>query len=81
MKSVENDLSEGVDNDRPGRTTRAIASHDLWCLADHGITGRMRHGDCQGAFHLVLVKFVRRVETMSFEHRPYGEKKHLWVKV
>jgi len=69
MKTVVNDLSGRIDNDRPGGTPRAVGFHDLRCLMGVGIAGRMCHGYLQRILDLVLPEFIRRVETVAFEHR------------
>lgn len=79
MKTVVNDFSGWVDNDRPRRTARPIFSHDLRDAMAARIAGRMRHGDLQGVFHLVFPQFVMRINAVSFEHGLNGNKSDLIV--
>ena len=57
-----------------GVPPRAVGFHDLQCLMGVGIAGRMCHGYLQRIRDLVLPEFIRRVETVAFEHRLYRDK-------
>lgn len=81
MEPVVSNMPARIDNDGPGGPSRPVGSHNRRRLMGVGVAGRMRHGDFQGIFHLVLANFIRCIEIVTLEDRLNGDKFDLIVVV
>lgn len=72
VKGVESDFTGRVDDHRPGRAPRTIASHNLWDFMRLRVAGGVSHGNLKAVLQLVLTQLRLGIEIKSFEHRLHG---------